>query len=97
MLFMLLGRDRPDSLHRRATVRPAHLARIKTLADAGRIIVAGPLPASDRADETTVTGSLIIAEFESQAAARAWFESDPYMMEGVFESVTVEPFRQVLP
>lgn len=97
MLFMLLGRDRPNSMERRAAVRPAHLTRIQALVDSGRLVVAGPLPASDRADETLVTGSLIVAEFASLAAAREWFEADPYATEGVFETLTVEPFRRVSP
>ena len=43
------------------------------------------------------SGSLIVAEFDSIDHARAWAEADPYMTEGVFESVEVFPFKQVLP
>jgi len=42
-------------------------------------------------------GSLIVAEFESLEAARAWIEQDPYVTEGVFAHVEVHPFVQVGP
>ena len=43
------------------------------------------------------TGSLIVAEFEHLAAARAWADADPYVEAGVYARVDVRPFRQVLP
>lgn len=99
MLYMILGEDVPDSGALRAKARPAHLANIQPLVDAGRIILAGPLPAIDSADPgpAGMTGSLIVGEFESLEAARAWIEADPYVTQGVFARVTVKPFKQVLP
>ena len=63
------------------------------------MVLAGPLPAIDSADPgpAGVTGSLIVAEFESLAAAQAWIDADPYVTEGVFATVTVKPFERVLP
>ena len=43
------------------------------------------------------TGSVIIAEFDSLAAAQAWANADPYLAAGVYQQVTVKPFKQVLP
>ena len=43
------------------------------------------------------SGSLIVAEFESLEAARAWADADPYVAAGVYERVEVRPFRKVLP
>jgi uncharacterized protein len=99
MLYMIYAEDIPDSAQRRAAARPAHLARIRPLVDAGRIVAAGPLPAIDSPDPgpAGMSGSLIVGEFESLAAARAWIEADPYVTEGVFARVTVKPFKQVLP
>jgi hypothetical protein len=97
MLFMLLGQDRPDSAERRKAARPAHLARIRALVDAGRVALAGPLPASDRPDEARMTGSLIVAEFGSLDEARQWLAADPYVTDGVFAETTVLPFKRVLP
>ena len=43
------------------------------------------------------TGSLIVAEFDSLAEAKAWADADPYLAAGVYASVDVRPFRHVLP
>ncbi|MBS0394404.1 MAG: YciI family protein [Proteobacteria bacterium] len=99
MLYVILGRDAPGSLAKRRAARPAHLERLQALVADGRLLLAGPLPAVDAPDPGPAgfTGSLIVAEFESQAAARAWAEADPYVTEGVFERVEVLPYLKVLP
>jgi uncharacterized protein YciI len=99
MLYVILGRDRMNSLSKRLEVRPNHLARIDPLVQEGRILLAGPMPNVDAEDpgDAGFSGSLIVAEFDSIDQARAWAEADPYMTEGVFESVEVFPFKQVLP
>ena len=99
MWYVILGTDVPDSLARRQAARPAHLARLETLRDQARLLLAGPLPAIDAADPGPAgyAGSLIVAEFEDMAAARAWADADPYVMAGVYASVEVRPFRRTLP
>ena len=99
MLYMIYWEDVSDSAAQRAAARPAHLERIQELVDAGRIVLAGPLPAIDSADPgpAGMSGSLIVAEFESLAAAKSWIEADPYVTQGVFGRVTVKPFKQVFP
>lgn len=99
MLYMIVGEDVPNSLEKRMAARPAHLARLEALQNAGRIILGGPLPAIDSADPGPAgfSGSLIVAEFESLAAARAWADADPYVGAGVYAKVTVKPFKQVFP
>jgi hypothetical protein len=97
MWYLILGTDRPDSLGARQAARPAHLERLQTLRDEGRLLVAGPCPAIDAEDPGPAgfSGSLIVAEFESLAAAEAWAGADPYVARGVYASVTVRPFRKV--
>ncbi len=99
MLYAIFGQDIPDSSERRASVRREHLARLEALQNEGRLILAGPHPAIDANDpgEAGFSGSLIVAEFESLEAARAWADADPYVTAGVFERVSVHPFKQVLP
>lgn len=99
MLYVIRGEDTPDSLDRRRQARPAHLRRIEELRDAGRLVIAGPCPAIDAPDPGPAgfTGSLIVAEFDSLEAARAWADRDPYVAADVFAEVIVRPFRQVLP
>lgn len=99
MFYAIQCVDVDDSLALRAETRSAHIARLQTLQDQGRLLLAGPHPAIDSPDPGPAgfTGSLIVAEFESLEAARAWADSDPYLAAGVYESVTVKPFKKVLP
>ena len=99
MFYAILSVDVADSLALRAETRPAHIARVQALQDQGRLLLAGPHPAIDGPDPGPAgfTGSLIVAEFESLEDARAWADSDPYLVAGVYESVTVKPFKKVLP
>lgn len=99
MLYALIGEDVPDSLDKRAAARPAHLARLKQLQDEGRLLLAGPFPAIDAPDPGPAgfTGTLVVAEFPSQAQAEAWLSEDPYVNQGVFARTSVRPFRKVLP
>lgn len=99
MLYAIISRDVDDSLPKRQDARPAHLARLEALRDAGRLVLAGPHPAIDANDPGPAgfTGSLVVAEFESLEAARAWADADPYLEAGVYADVTVKPFKKVLP
>ncbi|CNK16848.1 YciI family protein [Yersinia mollaretii] len=97
MLYVIFATDIPDSLEKRLSVRPAHLARLQTLQDQGRLVTAGPNPAIDSADPGAAgfTGSTVIAEFASQQAAESWAEQDPYVAAGVYQSVIVKPYKRV--
>ncbi len=99
MLYAIHGTDVPGSLPQRLAARPAHLARLKALQDEGRLVLAGPFPAVDSSDPGPAgfSGSLIVAEFDSLDAARAWAAADPYVAAGVYAGVEVKPFRKVLP
>jgi uncharacterized protein YciI len=99
VLYVILGKDAPGALETRKRVRARHLERIGELADAGRVALAGPCPIADspQPGPEGFSGSVIVAEFESLAAARDWVAGDPYVTEGVFESFEVRPFIKVLP
>ncbi len=78
-------------------VRPAHLARLQALRDEGRLLTAGPMPAVDSADPGSAgfTGSTVIAEFASLDEAKSWADADPYVAAGVYQQVSVKPYKQV--
>lgn len=99
MPYAIVGEDRADSLAARLAARPAHLERLKALQEEGRMILAGPCPAIDSPDPGPAgfSGSLIVAEFTSLEAAKAWADADPYVAAGVYEKVTVKPFKKVFP
>ncbi len=99
MLYAIISEDVSDSLPLRLQVRAAHLARLDKLKSEGRLVLAGPHPAIDSQDPGNAgfSGSLIVAEFSDLSSAKSWAESDPYVAAGVYQSVTVKPFKRVLP
>jgi uncharacterized protein len=99
MWYAIEGYDAPGMLEHRMQARPAHLARLVALRDGGRLLLAGPCPAIDAEDPGPAgfSGSIIVAEFESLAEARAWADADPYVSAGVYARTEVRPFRPVLP
>jgi len=99
MLYVIVGEDTPDSLSARLAARPAHLARLQELQAQGRLILAGPCPAIDSPDPGPAgfSGSVIVAEFPSLEDPRTWADADPYVAAGVYQAVSVKPFKKVLP
>ncbi|MBL1275048.1 MAG: YciI family protein [Ectothiorhodospiraceae bacterium] len=99
MLYAIISQDVEDSLDKRLQARPAHIERLSTLQNDGRLVLAGPHPAIDSEDPGAngFTGSLVVAEFTSLEAAKSWADADPYITAGVYAQVTVKPFKQVFP
>jgi hypothetical protein len=91
--FVLIGRDGARGLELRKLHRDAHLANLRPLADAGRVVYAGPI--FDAAEQPC--GSVIVFGAESLEAARRFAASDPYVVHGIFASYEVFASRQVFP
>jgi len=99
MLYAFISQDAPGTLDKRLAARPAHVERLQALKNEGRLLLAGPHPAIDSEDpgEAGFSGSLVVAEFDSLNDARQWADADPYIEAGVYETITVKPFKKVLP
>ena len=99
MLYSIVAVDVENSLQARLAARPGHLDRLLDLKTQGRLILAGPNPAIDSSDpgDAGFSGSIIVAEFDSLELARNWADEDPYLLGGVYDSVSVKPFKLVLP
>jgi uncharacterized protein YciI len=99
MLYAIISTDVENSLSLRQQARPAHLDRLEILKNEGRLILAGPHPSVDNDDpgDAGFTGSLVVAEFESQGAAQSWADQDPYVAANVYDKVIVKPFKKVFP
>lgn len=97
MWYVIFSQDVENSLEKRMSVRPAHLARLQVLQDEGRLLTAGPLPAidSENPGEAGFTGSTVIADFNSLEEAKAWADADPYVAAGVYANVIIKPFKKV--
>ena len=96
-LFAVYATDVPNSLEQRKALRPSHLTRLQALQDAGQLVIAGPCPTTHDVPPTGFTGSFLVLDFPDRAAIDAWLAQDPFVLNGVYESVVVKPFIQALP
>jgi uncharacterized protein YciI len=83
--------DKPMQQALRASTRPAHLAYLEQRL--AQVVVAGPL--LDEAGEPI--GSMLLMDFPDYRSAVAFAADDPYAKAGLFASVAVTAWRQVLP
>jgi len=83
MLFVVSGRDKPNNLSERLRLRAFHRAHYEGLGP--DLLLSGPY--LDEAGEPI--GSMIIMRRPSQQAADQFAHADPYVLEGVFETVTI--------
>ena len=99
MLYAIISQDVENSRQNRLKARPDHLARLEQLQNEGCLIIAGPHPSIDSNDpgEAGFSGSLVVAEFASLSDAQNWADTDPYITAGVYQHVTVKPFKKVFP
>ncbi len=94
MHFVFYCKDKPGNEQIRIANRSAHLDYLEQ--HRGRLLCAGPLLEEASAGSRMV-GSLLILDLADQAAADAFAAGDPYSQAGLFESVTIHPWRKVLP
>lgn len=88
MHFVIQYRNRPGTQDLRDEHHPRHIEFRKGLGT--RVLVTGPFLAED-ADRPV--GSLMIVEAVDLASARETANADPLVVVGVFEIVSVSPFR----
>lgn len=92
MLYCLYCLDKPDSAAVRQANRPAHLVFADGLGK--KIISGGPLLSDDG---QSMVGSMLVVEAADRAEIEAIAAADPYAQAGLFQSVSIRPWRQVLP
>ncbi|MBF0589052.1 MAG: hypothetical protein HQL53_07995 [Magnetococcales bacterium] len=94
MYYAIICKDAPNSLALRLASRLEHRERLRILEQQDRLLIAGPFPKGEK-PEDGFSGSLIVAEFDSQESATFWAETDPYMLNGTYQSVEVLPFKHI--
>ena len=90
MQFALVGLDRPNAVADRTRIRPEHLKHLEALGEA--LLLAGPF----LNEQGEGVGSIVIIEAASLAEARAAFGRDPFMREGLFDQVTIKPWKATI-
>ena len=94
-LFAIIGHDVAGSSAQRQLTRAEHIERLQVLNSEQRLVIAGPTPIEH--GKTEMSGSLIIADFDSLTAAQEWASTEPYLRDGVYSHVDIKPFVQALP
>jgi len=90
MLFAVTCLDKPDSLALRLANRDAHLAYAKQQP----LVIGGPLLSGDG---QTMIGSLLVVDAPDRAALDVILAADPYAKAGLFQSVSIRPYKKVFP
>jgi len=78
-----------DALQHRLNIRPHHLDGARELKASGNFIIGGAM----LNDEGKMIGSVMILQFETEEELQAWQQSEPYITQGVWETVDIKPFR----
>lgn len=90
MQFAAICIDKDNSENIRLENRVSHIAHLKKVKD--HILLAGPF----LNDEGRMCGSLLVFKDMEQSEITTWLEQDPYAKAGLFQSVEIKPFKQVL-
>lgn len=91
MQFLLLAYDGtdPEALQRRLKVREEHLKKISVLKKADEFLLGGAI-----LDENgKMIGSMIVYDFPDRKSLEERLKDEPYLTEGVWEKMEIQPFR----
>lgn len=91
MHFIITAFDKENSLDLRMSVRQDHLAYAN---EHDVTLIAGPLLTAG--DDPKPRGSMIIIEAVDKAAAQEYAANDPYAKAGLFDKVTVRPWKAAI-
>jgi uncharacterized protein YciI len=87
MLFALVAYDKPNAVAHRMEVRPDHIKHLDSLGD--QLVLAGPFLDAG----SDMVGSIVVIEAETYETAEAIFQRDPFVVRGVFDSITIKPWK----
>ncbi|MBC6989677.1 MULTISPECIES: YciI family protein [Hymenobacter] len=89
--YLITAYDYTDdkALERRMAARTEHLTRASKLKADGTLVVGGAI----LSPEGQMIGSMMLMQFESADGLEAWKQDEPYLLQKVWEKVTIEPFR----
>ncbi|MCG2617669.1 YciI family protein [Terrimonas sp. NA20] len=89
--YLITGMDGTDesALERRMSVRPLHFEKAKALKASGNFVLGGAI----LDDAGKMKGSMMVVQFESDAALKAWMAEEPYILGQVWQQIEVKPFK----
>ncbi|MEM7023143.1 MAG: YciI family protein [Pseudomonadota bacterium] len=89
MPYVIITKDKPDSLALRNQVRPVHLEYL--VANQHLLLAAG---AQTEDDGSGGSGGVIILDTEDRDTAEKFIADDPFTKAGLFENVQVSRWRK---
>jgi uncharacterized protein YciI len=91
MQYIVTGYDFTDevAVQRRLNVRPHHLDYAREAKAAGNLITAAAI----LNEAGNAVGSVMFLQFETDEELQAWKNGEPYVTQGVWETVDVKPAR----
>ena len=93
MNYAFICTDDGDQTELRSKHFLEHLRYVES--NLSKVVVGGPCAPSDAGDDRQFQGSIMVYEAESEAEARALFDGDPYVKNGVWSKVRMMPFNPV--
>jgi len=87
MQFLVIGYDGTDekALERRLAVREAHIALGDKMRDAGKMLYGAAI----LDEQSKMTGSVLICEFDSRAELNEWLKEEPYLTGDVWQQIEI--------
>jgi uncharacterized protein YciI len=89
--YLITGYDHTDAgaLERRMNVRPNHFVGARELKKTGNFIFGGAI----LNDAGKMIGSIMIMQFETEDALEEWKQTEPYIVEKIWETFEIKPFK----
>jgi uncharacterized protein len=89
--YLITAYDYTDNgaLDRRMGVRPYHLDGAKKLKESGNYVLGGAM----LNEEGKMIGSVMILQFENEEGLETWKQNEPYIIQKIWESVDIKPFK----
>lgn len=89
--YVITAYDHTDegALDRRMQVRPKHLEGAARLRQTGNYVLGGAI----LDDAGRMTGSVMVLQFDTDEELEAWKATEPYIVENIWETVDIKPFK----
>lgn len=89
--YLITAYDYTDAgaLEHRMNVRSHHLDGAKELKKTGNYVLAGAILNDDK----KMIGSMMVLQFETDEELETWKQNEPYIIQKVWESVDIKPFK----
>ena len=89
MAYLVICKDKKNSLDKRMRLRETHLKYLKSIKK--KLIMAGPI----LDDSGNPKGSILSLDFKSIEELNLFLENDPYSKEKLFRSIEIYVFKKV--